>query len=320
MPAITANGARFHVQRLEPSPSSGAPLGAAYGGGAPTVVFVHGLVTDNLSSFYYTLAGPVVRAGVRALLYDLRGHGKSERTPRGYTTAGGADDLCALLDALDITEPVYLVGNSYGGLVAARTAITAPERVAGLVLIEANCAGPGAASWLEDMLNTLTVAALSLEYEETGQRLRAAGQRKMARMALAADSLLNGTSIIDDLSAERPLDASELARISCPVLGVYGEESELVGGAQDLIKYVPDCRVEIMPGLAHTVLREATEPLRDLILGWLSGASMGVPSVPGTPEVSAVPSAPAVPGGATTVSGVPAVSAAPAFSAAGAAA
>ncbi|MCL2582622.1 MAG: alpha/beta hydrolase [Streptosporangiales bacterium] len=272
MPAITANGARFHVQQLEPPAASGAPRLSEPD--IPTVVFVHGLVTDNLSSFYYTLAGPVVSAGARGVLYDLRGHGKSERTPRGYTTVGGADDLVALLDALGITEPVYLVGNSYGGLVAARTAVSAPDRVAGLVLVEANCAGSGATAWLENMLNTLTVAALSLEYEETGQRLKAAGQRKMARMAMAADSLLNGTSIIDDLSAERPLDSSELSRIECPVLGVYGEESELVGGAQDLVKYVPDCRVEIMPGLAHTVLREATEPLRDLILNWIPSPSL----------------------------------------------
>jgi pimeloyl-ACP methyl ester carboxylesterase len=232
-------------------------------------VFVHGLVTDNLSSFFYTLAGPIVSAGAHAVLYDLRGHGKSERTARGYTTTSGAADLCALLDALGVTDPVYLVGNSYGGLVAARTAITAPDRVAGLVLIEANCAGSGAAAWIEDMLNTLTVAALSLEYEETARRLRDAGQRKMARMAMAADALLNGTSIIDDLATEQPLAPAELARIDCPVLGVYGEQSELVGGADDLRRHVRDCTVEIMPGLAHTVLREATGPLRDLVLDWL---------------------------------------------------
>jgi pimeloyl-ACP methyl ester carboxylesterase len=263
MPAITANGARFHVQRLDPPPDEERETSV------PTVVFVHGLVTDNLSSFYYTLAGPVVRAGARALLYDLRGHGKSERTPRGYTTADGAADLCALLDQLNITEPVHLVGNSYGGLVAARTAVTAPERVAGLVLIESNCAGAGAAAWIEGMLNTLTVAALSLEYEETAQRLRAAGQRKMARMVMAADSLLNGTSIIDDLAGETPLEPAELAGIRCPVLGVYGEQSELAEGADVLRRHVRGCDIEIMPGLAHTVLREATIPLRDLVLGWL---------------------------------------------------
>jgi pimeloyl-ACP methyl ester carboxylesterase len=288
MPVVTANGARFHVQRLEPASGAGPGIGPV-----PTVVFVHGLVTDNLSSFYYTLAGPVVAAGARVILYDLRGHGKSERTPRGYTTADGAEDLCALLDALDIAGPVYLVGNSYGGLVAARTAVTAPGRVAGLALIEASCAGPGAASWLEDILNTLTVAALSLEFSETADRLRKAGRRKLARMAAAADALLNGTSIIDDLSAERPLEASELARISCPVLGVYGQESELADGARDLIARVPGCRIEIMPGLAHTVLREATAPLRDLLLNWLPSPDA---SLPGAPSLDAASSPGPLPG------------------------
>jgi pimeloyl-ACP methyl ester carboxylesterase len=102
MPDICANGARFHVQWL--GPTAGATV--------PTVVFVHGLVTDNLSSFYYTLAGPVVSAGARAVLYDLRGHGRSSRPSHGYSTRDGMADLCALLDVLNLTEPAYLVGNS----------------------------------------------------------------------------------------------------------------------------------------------------------------------------------------------------------------
>lgn len=259
MSVIRANDVSFHVQRLE----TGAPERA------PTIVFVHGLVIDDLSSFYYTLAGPVASLGTRVILYDLRGHGKSERTPMGYTTRDGVSDLCALLDSLDVADPAYLIGNSYGGLIAARAAVAAPERVAGLVLIEASCAGAGASAWIEDMLNTLTAAALSLEYDQTADRLRAAGQRKMAKVAARADALLNGTSLIDDLAAEQPLSSAELARIGCPVLGVYGERSELAGAAEDLRRHVRDCRVEIMPGLAHTVLREATAPLRDMVTGWL---------------------------------------------------
>jgi hypothetical protein len=55
MADIPANGIRFHVQRLGPS----APPAAGPGWDGPTVVFVHGLVMDNLSSFYYTLAAPL---------------------------------------------------------------------------------------------------------------------------------------------------------------------------------------------------------------------------------------------------------------------
>jgi pimeloyl-ACP methyl ester carboxylesterase len=261
MAEISANGIRFHVQRLGP------PGPAA---GAPTVVFVHGLVMDNLSSFYYTLAGPAVDIGAKVILYDLRGHGRSERTPERYTVHDGVADLCALLDALGVTEPVYLVGNSYGGIVAARMAVEAPDRVAGLVLIEADCAGTGAAAWFEDMANTLTAAALGLEYDRVQDRLHGTGQRKVARLAAQAHALLNGTSLIDDLGAERPLDLAELAMIDCPVLGVYGECSELAGAADDLRRHVRGCQVEILPGLAHTVLREATGTLQGIFTGWLA--------------------------------------------------
>jgi pimeloyl-ACP methyl ester carboxylesterase len=263
MSFINANGARFHVQWLEPEPPAGADARP------PLVVFVHGLVMDNLSSFYYTLAGPVATAGARVLLYDLRGHGRSERLPQGYTTRDGVADLVALLDAADVTEPVYLVGNSFGGLIAARAAIAAPERVAGLALIEACCAGAPAASWLEGILNSISAGALSLEFNRTAELWRAAGERKMAKMAMTAESLLNDTSLIDDLAAERPLDPAELAGIGCPLLAVYGELSELVGGADDLRHHVRDCQVEIIGGLAHTVLRDANRALCGFLLDWL---------------------------------------------------
>lgn len=264
MPIVNANGTRLHVQRLEPDRRA-APDGAP----VPTVVFVHGLVLDNLSSFYYTLAGPVATAGARSVLYDLRGHGKSEQTPRGYTTRDGAADLCAVLDALGLTEPAYLVGNSFGGLIAARTAISAPARVAGLALIEACCAGPPARAWLESILNTLSVAALTLEHHQTADRFLAAGERKIGRMALGAEALLNRTSLMEDLAAERPLEQAELAAISCPVLAVFGQESDLAVGADELRRHLRSCRVELIGGLAHTVLRDATAALTPIVLSWL---------------------------------------------------
>jgi pimeloyl-ACP methyl ester carboxylesterase len=263
MTLISANGARLHVQHLEPHPT------LELVGVTPIVVFVHGLVMDNLSSFYDTLAGPVIAAGARVLLYDLRGHGRSERTPRGYTTRDSVADLCGLLDACGVAEPVYLVGNSYGGLVAARTALLAPERVAGLALIEACCAGDAAAAWLESIRNGMSTGALGLEYQRTAGAFREAGQRKIAEMAEIAEALLNETSLIDDLAAERPLDPAELAGLRCPVLAVYGERSDLADGAADLRRHVRDCQVEFVGGLAHTVLRDGSGALRGILLDWL---------------------------------------------------
>lgn len=259
MTEVVANGQRFHVQRLPPEGPEARGR----------VVFVHGLVIDNLSSFYYTLAAPVAQAGMEAVLYDLRGHGMSERPPTGYAMSDAVTDLDALLDALDIVEPVFLIGNSYGAMVAIRMALAHPQRVAGLILIEGH-AGEQAGDWIEEMANTLTVAALGLEHDRAREQLAAAGERKLSRMAGKAGALLNGTTLIDDLAALHPVGPADLAAIQCPVLAIYGESSELVSAAGDLARNVPDCMVTVFPGLAHTVLTDATSELRAAVVGWLA--------------------------------------------------
>ncbi|MET0136513.1 MAG: alpha/beta hydrolase [Kibdelosporangium sp.] len=257
MAHIDARGTRFHVQQLGP------------GTGVPTLVFVHGLVMDNLSSFYYTLAAPLARHGIRTILFDLRGHGLSARPETGYSPQDSALDLLAILDELGVQEPVYLLGNSYGGIIAMHTALKDAGRVAGVIVVEAACAGPSGESWVEDIVNTLSVAALGLEYDRTEEQLKALGQRKVAKLAGNADALLNGTTLIDDLGTGALLSEQDLAQVGCPVLGVFGAESELVEAAADLAKHVPDCETHVIPGLGHTVLREATAQLLTTVLDWL---------------------------------------------------
>ncbi|REE95369.1 alpha/beta fold hydrolase [Thermomonospora umbrina] len=267
MPEITARGVRFHVQTVGPAEPAGD---------APIVVFLHGLVTDNLSSFYYTLAGPMALAGARCVLYDLRGHGLSERPATGYGVADGVADLFALLDALGHRGPVHLVANSFGGAVALNAALTRPDRVAGLVLIEAYGPAVHAGEWNEDVLNTLGKSALSLEYERTADRLLEIGRRRQGRQAALADALINGTSLLDDLAAADPVRPGDLARVACPVLAVYGEHSEVAPAGRLLRRHVPDCVLHVMTGHAHTVLTEGTEALLQVTLSWLSRRAGGL--------------------------------------------
>ena len=108
-------------------------------------MFVHGLIMDNLSSFYYTLAPGVARS-TDVVLYDLRGHGRSDRPSVGYRVEDGVADLLGILDALPVDGPVHVVGNSFGGTIALAAALRHPERIAGMVLIEAHPAFEGWAS------------------------------------------------------------------------------------------------------------------------------------------------------------------------------
>jgi pimeloyl-ACP methyl ester carboxylesterase len=258
---VTTRGVRFHVQTM---PASSGERGA------PIVVFVHGLVMDNLSSFYYTLAGPVAAAGAESVLYDLRGHGRSQRPPSGYGAADAVADLFGILDALGHHRPVFLVSNSFGGVVALNAALARPSRIAGLVLIESYGPAERTGEWTEDMLNTLSKSALILEYERLADQLSAIGWRQPARQAVTCDALINGTTLLDDLAAVEPIRPADLADVTCPVLAVYGEHSDVLDAGRLLARHVPGCTLYVLAGHAHTVLREGTGELLDVLLGWLS--------------------------------------------------
>lgn len=73
----------------------------------------------------------------RVCSYDRLGHGWSDAAPGATTIAGTADDLGVLQDRAKLTAPFVLVASSIGGLTAEMFARKYPERVAGLVFVDA---------------------------------------------------------------------------------------------------------------------------------------------------------------------------------------
>lgn len=276
MAFVSAGSVRLHVQRL---PAAAHPAGPD-AVDRPVVVFLHGLVVDNLSSFYCPLAVPVARAGHEVLLYDLRGHGRSERPATGYDSRTAVRDLFALLGALGLARrPVHLVGNSYGGTLALHAALARPDLVAGLTLLEPPLSG----AWVDNMVDTLSAAALGLEDSAVPAELLALRLRKAANLTAIADDLLNRTTLIDDIAASRTFTPADYAGLRCPVLIVCGEHSELVPGARELARHAPRMTaIEILPGLGHDVLKESSGALRAAVLAHLATAATAVTEAPAT--------------------------------------
>jgi len=255
MADVVARGLRFHVQR--------------FGKGDRSVVFLHGLVMDNLSSWYFTLAnGAATSADV--ILYDLRGHGSSERPASGYTVDDMLADLDALLAALGIARPVQLVGNSFGGLLALKFAAVHPERTLSLALIDSHLSDDG---WGAGMSATLALSGAERDRkiaESFQSWLGRHSTRRRTRLARTAEALVYGTSLTDDLRASPPLTDADLQRVRCPVVAFYGERSDIRANAARLARTLPRCQVRILSGCTHSVLWEATGTVRREVLAWLA--------------------------------------------------
>src|SRR5947209_18949834 len=83
------------------------------GSGEP-LVLVHGSWVDHRS--WDPVVGLLARS-FKVLTYDRRGHSGSERPDSQGSVFEDADDLPALIEALDLA-PAHVAGNSYGGSVA----------------------------------------------------------------------------------------------------------------------------------------------------------------------------------------------------------
>lgn len=99
-------------------------------GSGPLVVAVPGM--GDLRSTYRELTGPLLEAGYRVAVTDLRAHGESDTTFREFGDIATARDLIALIDELGGNAVV--LGNSMGAAAAAWAAAERPDAIAGLVL------------------------------------------------------------------------------------------------------------------------------------------------------------------------------------------
>ncbi len=84
-------------------------------GAGPPLVLVHGFPLDHSmwNDQIETLSDEY-----RVIVPDLRGFGQSGVTKGVVTMQRFADDLAALLDALEVHQPIALAGLSMGGYVA----------------------------------------------------------------------------------------------------------------------------------------------------------------------------------------------------------
>jgi pimeloyl-ACP methyl ester carboxylesterase len=104
------------------------------GSGAPTVILETGLGGSSAS---WGFVQPEVAKFTRVCSYDRAGMGYSDPGPSPRTARRIARELAQLLDRASISGPLVPVGASTGGFIVRVFASEHPERVVGLVLVDA---------------------------------------------------------------------------------------------------------------------------------------------------------------------------------------
>ncbi|WP_086853238.1 alpha/beta fold hydrolase [Amycolatopsis kentuckyensis] len=253
MPTMTVNGLRTNVQ-LVPA------------GGTETVVFLHGMGTDSLASFYLTLAPPVAAAGIDVISYDLRGHGKTERPERGYTLGDFVADLDDLLRQLGVDRPVHLVGNSFGGTLAYSYAVANPARVRSIVCIESE---PATEVWAEKMSAILAHTVRFLQVEESFDWIEANFSAHHRRLARLAAERITSTKMAEEVPLGPLLTWEQVAAIGCPVLSILGSHGYQADDLEALTSLLPNGELHVFEGQGHSVLVEQHREVRELVLRWV---------------------------------------------------
>lgn len=221
-------------------------------GSAQPVVFSHGVFMNR------TMFTPQLQAFAgahRCLAWDARCHGETQWAGE-FTLWDSARDLIALLERRDVDRAV-LVGMSQGGLVSIMATLLAPERVAGLVMLDSQ-AGPFSAAGAERFF------ALADTWRHGGPT--------EADLDYLADLILGEG--VDDLPWRRawremapraPGDAvaalinrddlrPRLGEVACPVLVIHGgaDRATPLERAQQVAESVPDSRgLVLIPGAPH---------------------------------------------------------------------
>ncbi len=237
-------------------------------GQGPSLVFVHGAFADariwepqwqHFSSSHHLLR------------YDLRGHGRTGASNRDhYCMSTFADDLDALLDALEIASPI-VCGLSWGGSIVQAFAVRSPARLKALIL-----AGSAVSIRLTrtdkllcDVLfprwaMLLTIKSIRVEnftrFSLWLARLTR-GAQWLSRDEAFGEYLkqcmlqMDRREYIKIWEAIYGFNLLPLERITCPTLVLNGahESSNTFRHTREILRRVPQADSQVIPGACHAM-------------------------------------------------------------------
>ncbi|WP_269714885.1 alpha/beta fold hydrolase [Caulobacter sp. NIBR2454] len=250
-------------------------------GEGPAVLLGHGFLWDQTM---WAPQIPALARGRRVLAPDMWGHGGSGPLPSGTASlADIAGHMLALLDARGV-ERCVVVGLSLGGMWAAHLAAMAPERVAGLVMLNTYLGQEPAPKRAAYGAMLDRVEATGRIDEETarvvtplffGPNVPSAQPDLVRQLRQTMDSFTQETlkgsiAPLGRLIFDRPDDLPMLRRISAPTLVIAGA-ADLARPAEEsrIMAELMNAQLAVIGDCGHTSTLERPAAVTALLEGFL---------------------------------------------------
>ncbi|WXG39508.1 MAG: alpha/beta fold hydrolase [Candidatus Freyarchaeum deiterrae] len=241
------------------------------GEGVP-VVFVDGLGGDTRD---WALVIPELSKEIRCIAVDLRGHGQSDKPNQPYTQSLFAKDIVTLLDQLGI-DSAYFCGASMGGYTVLKTALSYPEKVRGIILVDVapyipehtvNVSG----KWSEALLSGGVEALVEAQVKDVFNpifRRRHDDIVNIFRESKRIPPSETPGRINKGFQVESADFRKKLKEIKTPTLIIHGQDDNIVPveNAELMHKQIPNSQLAIFPFCGHELIMERPQFFIDLLL------------------------------------------------------
>ncbi len=203
----------------------------------------------------------------RVIAPDLRGHGDTQpipgpfSPPEPYTMDLLASDCAALLNVIEIQEPVVVCGLSMGGYIALAFFRNYPHRVAALILTatRATADTPEAQENREKAVKKVTEEGVGAVIDEMLPKLLSPSTySNQPILVQLVNDIMQNTSVngmIGDLLGmkARPDSTPMLSEINKPTLLLHGMDDQIISlqDMESMREAIPNARFQVIPSAGH---------------------------------------------------------------------
>ncbi|WP_295696370.1 haloalkane dehalogenase [Lapillicoccus sp.] len=255
----------------------------------PTVVLVHGEPTWGY--LYRRMIGPLTAAGLRVVVPDLVGFGRSDKPTASadYSYAGHVEWLrAALFDLLDLHDITY-VGQDWGGLIGMRLLAEHPDRFARVVM--ANTGLPTGDVPMPEVWQRFRQMVQQGDHLDVGRMIDSGCLRTLSDQEKAAydapypsELHLTGVRAFPGLVPNTPDDPAapankaawqRLSTLEVPFLTAFSDSDPITrGGDRWMRERIPGAagqRHTTIAGAGHFLQEDQPERFAEVIVGFVRG-------------------------------------------------